>query len=124
MLGLSHLCGLVLHILYYGCDPVVSQKIHKTEEILPLFISEYGRNIHGLAGLFLAGLISASLSTISAKLNSGAGVVYHDFILRVYGGSLSDSTVTLILKISVIIIGAICILLGFLIDRMGELIQV
>lgn len=87
-------------------------------------MSEYGRNIHGLAGLFLAGLISASLSTISAKLNSGAAIVYYDFILRIYGGSLSDSTVTLILKIFVIIIGAICILLGFLIDRMGELIQV
>lgn len=37
-------------------------------------------NIPGLPGLFLAGLVSAGLSTMSASLNTVAGTIYEDFI--------------------------------------------
>lgn len=37
-------------------------------------------NIPGLPGLFLAGLVSAGLSTMSAGLNTVTGTIYEDFI--------------------------------------------
>lgn len=37
-------------------------------------------DIPGLPGLFLAGLVSAGLSTMSANLNTVAGTIYEDFI--------------------------------------------
>lgn len=37
-------------------------------------------DIPGLPGLFLAGLVSAGLSTMSAHLNTVAGTIYEDFI--------------------------------------------
>lgn len=37
-------------------------------------------NLPGLPGLFLAGLVSAALATMSASLNTMSGTVYEDFI--------------------------------------------
>lgn len=37
-------------------------------------------HLPGLPGLFLAGLVSAALSTMSANLNTLSGSVYEDFI--------------------------------------------
>lgn len=124
LLLLSHICGIVLHALYYGCDPVVTGKIKKTEEVLPLFIIEHAKEIPGFAGLFLAGLLSAGLSTISAKLNSASGVIYHDFIKEVSGEELNDKLVTVILKVGVVGIGLLSLAMGFLIHQMGQIAQV
>lgn len=37
-------------------------------------------HIAGLPGIFLAGLVSCALSTMSAALNTLAGTIYDDFI--------------------------------------------
>lgn len=37
-------------------------------------------SIHGLPGIFLAGLVSSALSTMSASLNTLSGIIYKDFI--------------------------------------------
>ena len=36
--------------------------------------------IPGLPGIFLAGLVSSALSTMSASLNTLSGIIYRDFI--------------------------------------------
>lgn len=37
-------------------------------------------HLPGLPGLFLAGLVSAGLATMSASLNTVSGTIYEDFI--------------------------------------------
>lgn len=52
----------------------------RSDKILPYYVLDVAANVPGLPGLFLAGLVSAGLSTMSAGLNTVAGTIYEDFI--------------------------------------------
>lgn len=54
----------------------------RSDKILPYYVLDVAADVPGLPGLFLAGLVSAGLSTMSAGLNTVAGTVYEDFIDR------------------------------------------
>lgn len=41
---------------------------------------EVAGSVPGISGLFIAGIFSAALSTMSASLNTVAGTIYEDFI--------------------------------------------
>lgn len=46
---------------------------------MPYYVIDTMGHIPGLAGLFVAGIFSATLSTISASLNSMAAVITEDY---------------------------------------------
>jgi sodium-dependent multivitamin transporter 6 len=48
--------------------------------MLPYFVMDILKNYYGLAGLFIACVYSAALSTVSSGLNSLVAVFMHDFI--------------------------------------------
>lgn len=98
--------------------------MNKSPELLPYYIVHNTRNIPGFSGIFIAGLFCAGLSTMSAKLNSAAGVIYNDFISQFYDNKLSDKTAVRIMQSATIGIGITYILMGFLIDTMGQVVQV
>lgn len=54
--------------------------VPRSDKILPYYVLDVAANVPGLPGLFLAGLVSASLSTMSAGLNTVTGTIYEDFI--------------------------------------------
>ena len=54
--------------------------VARSDKILPYYVLDVAANVPGLPGLFLAGLVSAGLSTMSAGLNTVAGTIYEDFI--------------------------------------------
>jgi len=56
--------------------------VARSDKILPYYVLDVAGNVPGLPGLFLAGLVSAGLSTMSAGLNTVAGTIYEDFIDR------------------------------------------
>jgi len=56
--------------------------VARSDKILPYYVLDVAADVPGLPGLFLAGLVSAGLSTMSAGLNTVAGTVYEDFIDR------------------------------------------
>lgn len=56
------------------------QVISRSDQLLPYYVLDVAANVPGLPGLFLAGLVSAGLSTMSANLNTVAGTIYEDFI--------------------------------------------
>lgn len=56
--------------------------VARNDKILPYYVLDVAANVPGLPGLFLAGLVSAGLSTMSAGLNTVAGTIYEDFIDR------------------------------------------
>lgn len=47
---------------------------------MPLFVVDAMNDLPGLPGLFVSGIFSASLSTISAALNSLAAVTLEDYV--------------------------------------------
>lgn len=46
---------------------------------MPYYVVDTMGNIPGLSGLFVAGIFSASLSTVSAAVNSLAAVTIEDY---------------------------------------------
>lgn len=57
-----------------------SQAISRTDQTLPYYVMDVAGHLPGLPGLFLAGLVSAALATMSASLNTMSGTVYEDFV--------------------------------------------
>lgn len=47
---------------------------------MPIFVVDEIGHLAGLPGLFVSGIFSASLSTISATLNSLAAVTWEDYL--------------------------------------------
>ncbi len=68
--------------------------------MFPLFVIETLGRFPGLTGLFIAGILSASLSTISSGVNSIATVLLEDIYKRiVIENSMSDEKQAIISKI-------------------------
>lgn len=76
----TSLAGLVIYANYRGCDPLLAGRITKRDQLLPYFVMDKVGHITGLPGLFLAGIFSGSLSTVSSAVNSIAAICIQDFI--------------------------------------------
>lgn len=64
-------------------------------------------------------------STMSASLNTVAGTLYEDFVAPFYKKSpKSDASASLIMKLIVLMVGVICVLLVFVVERLGSIMQV
>lgn len=72
--------GLALYYYYAKCDPVLQGRIETRDQIMPLFVVDAMGDMPGLPGIFVSGIFSASLSTISAAMNSLAAVTLEDYI--------------------------------------------
>lgn len=72
--------GLLIHGQYESCDPVIDGHVAKADQIFPYYVMDVGRSIPGLPGLFVAGVFSAALSSMSSLLNTLSGTIYTDFI--------------------------------------------
>lgn len=54
-------CGLIAFAFYYDCDPYLSKRIKKYDQILPLLVIDLLGQISGLSGLFIACIYAACL---------------------------------------------------------------
>ncbi|XP_054287824.1 sodium-coupled monocarboxylate transporter 1-like [Macrosteles quadrilineatus] len=116
--------GLLLYAYYHDCDPLATKMIRKTSQILPYYVMDVARDFPGLTGLFISGVLSAALSTMSAGLNTVAGTLYEDFVQFVLKGEkLSEASQSLILKVIVLVLGLLCVALVFIVEKLGALFQ-
>nr|XP_019536046.2 sodium-coupled monocarboxylate transporter 1-like [Aedes albopictus]XP_029708665.1 sodium-coupled monocarboxylate transporter 1-like [Aedes albopictus] len=114
--------GLLMYAKYESCDPYTIRKINKLDQILPYYVMDVGGKIPGLPGLFVSGIFSAALSTMSSSLNTLAGTIYEDFIRHRYPNS-SEKTASNVMKILVVILGVIVIALVFVAEKMGQVMH-
>lgn len=114
--------GLIVFSYFEKCDPLATGVTEKPDQILSYFIIYVFRDVRGLAGVFLAGIVSAALSTMSALLNTLAATVYEDFI-EPMTGKVGDSKAANILKIIVVVFGIFCYLLVLVMEKLGSLIE-
>ncbi|KAI4499240.1 hypothetical protein M0802_005500 [Mischocyttarus mexicanus] len=122
---ISVFTGLIIYAKYFNCDPLLSKKIQRADHILPYYVMDVAGNVPGLPGLFLAGLVSAALATMSASLNTMSGTIYKDFIdpwLPVRPNN--EARAAKIMKIIVLIIGGIAVGLVFVVEHLGSVFQI
>ena len=109
--------GLVIHAFYKDCDPIQLGRIAKSDQILPLFVIDTMKGTPGMAGLFISGIFSGSLSTVSSAINSLAAVTLEDYIKSFV--TVKAESETLILKLLAFAYGVGCVLLTFLVEYLG-----
>ncbi|XP_011342156.1 putative sodium-dependent multivitamin transporter [Ooceraea biroi] len=122
---LTCFAGLSIYAVYRNCDPVASGKINTYDKILPYFSAE--RLTPGVVGIIVSGIFSASLSTISAMMNSLAAVALEDYVKplhRKFGADFSDQKATFTAKALTLINGVICLFLALIAKTMGTLVVI
>lgn len=116
------LLGLIVYAKYEACDPVTTKQIKKLDQIVPLFVMDVASKIPGLPGLFIAGIFSAALSSISSILNTKAGIIYEDFI-RFHFPDATEKRASDVMKMLVVILGIIMLSLVFVVEHLGSIFR-
>lgn len=121
--------GLVIYWFYQTCDPLIAGRITSRDQNMPIYIIDALGHVPGLPGLFVAGIFSASLSTVSTALNSLSALTLEDYFKNLYllikkrpfveaeNGSAMPS------KILSTVFGFICIGVAFLVQNLGGVLQ-
>lgn len=119
--------GLAMYTKYRRCDPVKEGRINLPDMLLPLYVMDTLSHLPGVPGLFIAGIFSAGLSTISAALNSLSAVSLEDYIKPLYrkitNNEFPDSRSLVIGKLLAVIFGILSIALAFLAQYLGGVLQ-
>nr|XP_029727511.1 putative sodium-dependent multivitamin transporter isoform X2 [Aedes albopictus] len=119
--------GLCLYYFYSTCDPLVQGRIKVRDQTMPLFVVDAMGNLPGLPGLFVSGIFSASLSSVSAALNSLAAVTLEDYLKPLYAKikkrPLPDMQSSYPTKIMAFLYGMVCLGVAFLAQFMGGVLQ-
>ncbi|XP_039279382.1 putative sodium-dependent multivitamin transporter [Nilaparvata lugens] len=120
--------GLAVFAVYKDCDPVKDGRIHSTDQLLPLYILETVGNWPGATGIFVSGIFSGALSTVSSLLNSLAAVTLEDFIKPGYyyikKKPLEEAQNTVLLtKVLCFLYGLICLGIAFLAQYVESILQ-
>ncbi|XP_061178527.1 sodium-coupled monocarboxylate transporter 1-like isoform X2 [Saccostrea echinata] len=87
--------------------------VHSSNEIVPYFMMEQLSDIPGLAGLFLASLFSATLSTMSSGLSAISALVWED-IIQPYFQCFTLRQGSIVTKATVSVFGGIIVGMSFL----------
>ena len=61
---------------------------------------------------------------MSSMLNSLGATLFEDFVRPCIKKTIPDETINKIIKCVVVIIGAVCLLLVFVVDKFGSVLQV
>jgi len=120
---LSALIGIILYAYYADCDPYTAGYVSDIDQIFPYFVMEVLSDKPGLPGVFLACIFSGSLSTISSGLNSLAAVIIEDIYKGLLGRKLTDERQGFVSKIFSVVLGAIVILLTYVVSYLGSILN-
>ncbi|KAH8382273.1 hypothetical protein KR009_002597, partial [Drosophila setifemur] len=118
---INTISGIIMFARYYGCDPIVAGLVSKPDKMMPFFVQDIMGHLTGMPGVFISCVFSAALSSLSATLNSLAGVVYFDYIKpRIRH---TEARANWSMKVIVVVMGAYCILGGFMVQNFNSILQ-
>ncbi|XP_037044539.1 sodium-coupled monocarboxylate transporter 1-like [Bradysia coprophila] len=115
--------GLLIYAWYAGCDPLQTKLIGAPDQLLPLLLMSVLGDYPGMPGLFIAGIFSAALSTLSTCLNAMAAIVLEDFCKPFVKGPLSEKQTGYVMRGSVLVVGIVSVALVFIVQHMGTVFQ-
>ncbi|XP_045494432.1 putative sodium-dependent multivitamin transporter [Colias croceus] len=113
--------GLAIYAVYKDCDPSLTKNIAGIDQLMPYYVVDAMRSVPGLAGLFVAGIFSASLSTVSASCNALAAVTLTDYVSR--WCKINDLYIPWLTKIAACGFGLLFLALAFLAEHLGGVLQ-
>lgn len=115
--------GLLLYATYHDCDPLTTKLAVKKDQLIPLLVMSVLGEYKGLPGCFVAGVFSASLSSLSTGLNSICAVLLEDFIKPAFKDQLSERAVAVIMRLIIVIFGLITLSMVFIVEKLGPVLQ-
>uniref|UniRef100_A0A2S2NF58 Putative sodium-dependent multivitamin transporter n=1 Tax=Schizaphis graminum TaxID=13262 RepID=A0A2S2NF58_SCHGA len=115
--------GLAIFSMYRDCDPIKEGRIASGDQLMALFVLDTMAHLPGLTGLFLAGVCSSALCSVSAALNSLAAVTLEDYITPLANIDIPDEKRVMWLKVLVVVYGILSIALAFCAHFVGPLLQ-
>jgi solute:Na+ symporter, SSS family len=101
---------------------VTGQSSRDVNYVMPRFIKDYLPV--GLAGLFIAAILAAAMSSIAAELNSLATTTVIDFYRRWVSGSASDEQLLRVSKLATLFWGIFACFVATYAVKLGSLIEV
>lgn len=93
------------------------------DQVVPLYVMEVVGMYPGVTGLFVSGIFSAAMSSLSTMLNSVSGVVLKDFVEPLRAQPLSERQTAYILRASVLFFGLISMVMVRLVSKLGMVMQ-
>ncbi|XP_026478813.1 sodium-coupled monocarboxylate transporter 1 isoform X2 [Ctenocephalides felis] len=78
LISLCCYTGLLVFAELGSCDPLGSGLVKADDQMLPVYVMQVTKNIPGAAGLFVAGVFGAALSSLSVILHCTSGVLLRD----------------------------------------------
>ncbi|MCC6681380.1 MAG: sodium/solute symporter [Phycisphaeraceae bacterium] len=88
--GMFYFAGMCLFVYFNVLHPGTLPEHVKSDGVIAHFATHFLP--HGIRGLFLAGVLAASMSTVSSVLNSMAAVTVKDFLERVFARGLTEQS--------------------------------
>ncbi|XP_061377544.1 putative sodium-dependent multivitamin transporter [Danaus plexippus] len=113
--------GLSIYAVFRDCDPWSIKSISAIDQLMPYYVVKSMQSVPGLAGLFVAGIFSASLSTISASCNALAAVTLTDYVSR--WCKISQSYIPWLTKLAACVYGLVFLALAFVAEHLGGVLQ-
>ncbi|XP_073839560.1 sodium-coupled monocarboxylate transporter 1-like isoform X2 [Musca autumnalis] len=123
ILGMCIYMGLLAFAHYHDCDPLTTKLAHAKDQIVPLYVMQIAGSYPGLAGLFVAGVFSAALSSLSTALNSLAGVFLKDFIEPYRSKPLTERQTAFSLRAVVVVFGMGSMAMVKVVEKLGMVMQ-
>uniref|UniRef100_A0A8D8A5C9 Sodium-coupled monocarboxylate transporter 1 n=1 Tax=Culex pipiens TaxID=7175 RepID=A0A8D8A5C9_CULPI len=123
LLALCCYSGLLIYAKYHDCDPLTTKLAKAKDQLLPLLVMDTLGDYPGLPGLFVAGVFSAALSSLSTGLNSMSAVVLEDFFKPFSNRPLSERATAIIMRAVVGVFGALCVVLVLVVEKLGAVLQ-
>lgn len=102
---------------YRDCDPVLHGAIKTYDQVVPYYVRESLSDIVMLRGLFLAGLLGATTSTVSSVVNSQATTFYIDIVAP--HAKLSERTALHVMRLLAFASGTIMTLYALAVPYLG-----
>lgn len=99
------------------------QLIGAPDQLLPLLVMDTLGKYPGMPGLFVAGIFSAALSSLSTCLNAMAAVVLEDFYRPFIKESLTEKQTSYLMRGVVLLVGIISTALVFVVAKLGTVLQ-
>ncbi|XP_037075870.1 sodium-coupled monocarboxylate transporter 1-like [Pollicipes pollicipes] len=123
LLTICGYAGLVIYAKYHLCDPLTSKSVSTPDQLFPLFVMDTMGEIHGVPGLFVAGIFSGALSTVSSGINSLAAVTVEDFVKPFRKVAISSQQQAKMSKFLAVGFGLLAFALVFVAERLGDILQ-
>ncbi|GIY33833.1 sodium-coupled monocarboxylate transporter 1 [Caerostris darwini] len=123
LIALTSMSGLVIYAYYWDCDPIGTKVIQAPDQLFPRFVMETLGAFPGIPGLFVSGIFSGALSTVSSGVNSLAAVTLEDIIKKFIMKDITEIWATRITKALAMSFGVLSIVLVFAAEQMGGVLQ-